>query len=119
MASTHETRATTVRLPLPVYEQAKCFVDSERKQTGHGKDTSPAFANLNDFFVTAIQAYLKLLHRRQIDAAFATMADDADYQKQARLLVEEFESSDWEALRLGDNSLSKEELELAISGSTR
>lgn len=112
VAAHREIRATTVRLPLPVYEQAKCFVNSERKHTAHT-------FNLNDFFVTAIKAYVKLLRRRQIDAAFAAMAEDADYQKQARLLAEEFESSDWEALRLGDDLPADEELELAIADSAR
>jgi hypothetical protein len=113
VAANRSIHATTVRLPLPVYEQAKCFVNSERKHTAH------ATINLNDFFVTAIQAYVKLLRRRQIDAAFAAMAEDADYQKQARLLVEQFEPSDWEALRLGDDLLADEELELAIADSAR
>jgi hypothetical protein len=31
------------------------------------------------------------------------MAEDADYQKEARLLAEEFEPSDWEALGLGED----------------
>lgn len=117
--ATRETRATTVRLPLPVYEQAKCFVDSERKHASRKKHTTPVFVNLNDFCVSAIQAYVKLLRRRQIDAAFALMAEDADYQKGARLLAEEFDSSDWEALRLGDEHLTEGDLELATSGSTR
>ena len=39
-------------------------------------------------------------NRRQIDAAFASMAEDADYQKEAQLLAEEFWYSDWEALTL-------------------
>jgi hypothetical protein len=112
VAANREIRATTVRLPLPVYEQAKCFVDSDRKHT-------TVFVNLNDFFVTAIQAYVKLLRRRQIDAAFAMMAEDADYQKEARLLAEEFEASDWEALRLGEDQLTEEEMQLATAGSAR
>jgi hypothetical protein len=91
-----ETRATTVRIPRPVYEQAKHFVDTERT-------SSATSVSLNDFFVTAIQAYVKLHKRRQIDAAFAMMAEDADYQKDANLLAEEFEASDWEALGLNDN----------------
>ncbi len=94
-----ETRATTVRLPRPIYDQAKRFVDSERAETR---------VTLNEFFVAAIQAYLKLHRRRQIDAAFASMAEDANYQKEARLLAEEFEESDWEALGLGESHLSEE-----------
>jgi hypothetical protein len=106
--ASRETRATTVRLPRPVYDQAKQFVESEKRSTS----TS---LSLNDFFVTAIQAYLKLYRRRQIDAAFATMAEDANYQKEASLLAEEFETSDWDALRLGEDHLTGEESSVAIA----
>src|SRR5271157_5564951 len=82
-AASRETRTTTVRIPRSVYDQAKHFVDSEKENT-------TIFLSLNDFFVTAIQAYVKLYRRRQIDAAFALMAEDADYQKEASLLAEEF-----------------------------
>ena len=64
--------------------------------------------SLNELFVSAIKAYLKMLRRRQIDAAFAGMAEDAEYQKEANLLTEEFEHSDWEALRIGEDSLEAE-----------
>ena len=90
-----EVRSTTVRMPLPIYEQAKHFVDTERSGTS-------ASISLNDFFVSAIQAYVTLHTRREIDAAFAGMADDADYQKQSQLIAEEFEASDWEALTVGE-----------------
>ena len=43
--------------------------------------------------------------RKQIDAVFVGMADDADYQKEAVLLAEEFERSDWEAFQLRDSNL--------------
>ena len=101
-----ETRATTVRLPRPLYDQAKRLVDSEKKNT-------TTFLSLNDFFVTAIQAYVKLHRRRQIDAAFAMMAEDSNYQKEASLLAEEFELSDWDALRLGEDELTEEEFSIA------
>ncbi len=104
--ASRDTRATTVRIPRPVYDQAKYFVDTE-------KANCSASFSLNDFFVTAIQAYVKLHKRRQIDAAFAMMAEDADYQKEASLLSEEFEPSDWEALGLSEDR--EEELELATS----
>ena len=96
-----KTRTTTVRLPRPVYEQAKCVVDKE-KRGGAG-----ARISLNDLFVAAIKAYLRMYKRRQIDAAFAGMAEDTDYQKEAALLAEEFEYSDWEALRLEEEALEE------------
>lgn len=88
-ASTRRVR-TTVRLPRPLYEEARSFVQ---------KEVSPA-ENINDFFVAAICAYVKLLRRKQIDSDFARMAEDADYQREARLIEEEFSPSDWEAFEL-------------------
>ncbi len=81
---------TTVRLPQPLYDAAREFVQ---------KDVSSA-ETINDFFVAAICAYVKMWKRKQIDAAFAGMAEDADYQKEAKLIAEEFSASDWEALEI-------------------
>src|SRR5271157_939789 len=106
MPARTETRTTTVRLPVRVYDQARCVVEKERK----GPSGS---ISLNDLIVAAITAYLKLYKRKQIDAAFAGMAEDADYQKEAKLLAEEFEVSDWEALRLEEMDLAGEFYELA------
>jgi hypothetical protein len=103
-----ETRTTTVRLPTRIYDQARCVVDKEKK------GVTGTSLSLNDLFVAAITAYLKMYKRRQIDAAFAGMAEDADYQKEAKLLTEEFEVSDWEALRLEEMDL-KESSALAIA----
>ncbi len=84
---------TTVRMPKPLYDEARKFVH---------QNVSPA-ATINDFFVAAVCAYVKLLHRKQVDAAFAAMAEDSDYQKEAQLIAEEFTQSDWEALETVDN----------------
>lgn len=102
-----ETRTTTVRLPRPVYDQAKCVVEKER-----GGQTQ---ISLNDLIVAAVTAYLKMYQRRQIDAAFAGMAEDADYQKEAKLLAEDFEHSDWEALRLEEEDLERAPIYAASS----
>jgi hypothetical protein len=96
-----QTRTTTVRLPRPIYDQAKCVVEKEKGGVGQR-------ISLNDLIVTAIKAYLRMYKRRQIDAQFAGMAEDADYQKEAQLLAEEFEYSDWEALRLEEAELEDE-----------
>ena len=79
---------TTVSLPKPLYDEARSFVHSHSSE----KET------LNKFFVEAIAAYLKLYERKQIDARFAAMSQDAGFQEQARLISEEFSQSDWEAL---------------------
>jgi hypothetical protein len=81
---------TTVRMPIKLYDEARKFVDRDLVQAD----------NINDFFVAAISAYVKLLHRKQIDARFAKMAEDVDYQKEAKLIDEEFSPSDWEAFEL-------------------
>lgn len=96
-----ETRTTTVRLPRSVYDQAKCVVETQ-------KGAASGSRSLNDLIVAAITAYLKMYRRRQIDAAFAGMAEDANYQKEASLLAEDFEHSDWEALRLEEKDLEGE-----------
>jgi len=92
-----ETRTTTVRLPRPVYDQVRGVVEKEKRKSGT--------ASLNDFFVAAIKAYLQMYRRHQIDAAFAGMAKDADYQYEAKSIAEEFEHSDWEALKLEEKDL--------------
>jgi len=81
---------TTVSLPKGVYEEARSLV---------GRETGTA-ASMNGLFVTAISAYLKFLKRRQIDAQFASMADDVNYQREARLISEQFSQSDWDAFEM-------------------
>ena len=96
-----DTRTTTVRLPRPVYEEAQSLLGKQKERSG-------AKVSLNDFIVSAIKMYLKLHHRRRIDAAFAEMAEDESYQKEATLLADEFDQSDWEALRLTEADLKGE-----------
>lgn len=103
-----ETMTTTVRLPRSVYDQAKCVVNKEKGGVG-------PVVSMNDLIVLAITAYLKMYKRRQIDAAFALMAEDAEYQKEASLLAEEFQYSDWEALRIGEGALETELMDAASS----
>jgi hypothetical protein len=88
---------TTVRLPRPLYEEVQEFVKKELV----------AADSVNEFFVAAIRAYVRMIRRKQIDARFDRMAEDADYQKQAKLILEEFGPSDWEALELTDRELTE------------
>ncbi len=78
---------TTVSLPESLYQEARSFVRNR---------VSPA-GSVNSFFVAAISAYVKLIRRKQIDAKFSAMAEDCDYQNEAKLISEEFSQSDWEA----------------------
>src|SRR5579862_63163 len=83
-----KTRTTTLRLPLPLYQQLKSMVEKQR-----------GGPSLNDLMVTAIRGYVKACRRKQIDAAFAGMAQDPGYQREAQQISEDFAVSDWEALR--------------------
>ncbi|HEY6766096.1 MAG TPA: hypothetical protein VI386_15135 [Candidatus Sulfotelmatobacter sp.] len=86
--SSHERKQyqnTTVRLPRHVYEQAKTvIVQSEA-------------SSFNEFVVHAIEEKVQRLTEAEIDAAFAQMAQDSQYQSTSVALAEEFEKSDWEA----------------------
>jgi len=92
-----QTRTTTVRLPRRVYDEAKRIVNKESDGARR--------ISLNDLMVAALTSYLKVYKRRQIDAAFAGMAKDGDYKKEAELLAEDFQYSDWEATKLGEDNL--------------
>jgi hypothetical protein len=89
---------TTVRLPRSLYEKARQLVASKGIPAG----------NMNDLFEAAIVAYVRLLERKRVDAAFAAMADDREYQKEARLIAEEFSQSDWEALAAIEKEISRD-----------
>ena len=41
-----------------------------------------------------------------IDSAFASIREDADYQKQEVLIAEEFSRTDWEALEISERELA-------------
>ncbi len=86
---------TTLSIPEPVYEQAQKFVEDRE---------SPA-DSVNAFFVRAITAYVNLLKRREIDAQFAAMADDKDFQRHATLISDQFSRSDWEAFEIAEREL--------------
>jgi Arc/MetJ-type ribon-helix-helix transcriptional regulator len=88
MAKTKDKRVrTTVSLPQHLYEEARSLVSSK---------TGPS-ASINGLFVAALRAYLKLIQRKQIDAKFAAMSSDDEYQEESRRISGEFSSSDWEA----------------------
>jgi hypothetical protein len=60
--------------------------------------------NVNELMIAALRAYVNMVSRRQIDAAFAGMAEDATFQAGARRIAEDFEESDWEALEAGEKA---------------
>jgi metal-responsive CopG/Arc/MetJ family transcriptional regulator len=99
-----KTKTTTIRLPVPLYDQIQRVIETEIKGRG-------SMLSFNELIVAAIKAYLKMNRRHRIDAAFVGMGADADYQKEATLLAQDFEYSDWEALELEEKELTGEPVE--------
>lgn len=59
----------------------------------------------NAFVAEAVRQALAAIENAEIDAAFAAMATDDDYQREALRIAGEFEHASWEALqRDGDRS---------------
>ncbi len=52
----------------------------------------------------------KLCTRDEIDASFAAMADDAEYQAEVAMLLREFALSDWEAFVIGEADTASRQL---------
>ena len=64
-----------------------------------------AAANRNQFITLAVETELRRRERAAIDAEFARMAADPDYQAEAARIMRDFDASDretWENLALGD-----------------
>lgn len=53
----------------------------------------------NELVRIALERELAAQKRATIDAAFAEMAQDPDYQAEAKAIASEFEAADWEAWR--------------------
>ena len=88
-----EYQNTTVRLPKAVYQKAKTAIRR-----------SQAASSFNEFVVQAIEEKLHELSESEIDAAFAHMGADSDYQRDSIALTLQFEHSDWEALQSTDSA---------------
>lgn len=89
MAAIERTRLT-VDLPKALVEQADALV------------SCGAARSRNRLIVQAVEAYLKQLEEARIDAQFAEMEHDERYIKEQLRLAQEFERSDWEALKLAE-----------------
>jgi metal-responsive CopG/Arc/MetJ family transcriptional regulator len=57
----------------------------------------------NEFVARAIRNELATQKRAEIDAEFAHMAKDTEYQAEVEIINQEFAHSDWEALQLGES----------------
>lgn len=83
------TVRTTLTLPAELLEAA----DNAVKQ---GKAHSR-----NEFVALALRHELAAQKRAEIDAAFAAMVDDVEYQAEALKISAEFAMADWEAFQIG------------------
>jgi len=80
---------TTLALPAELLEATDKLVES-------GKAKSR-----NEFVAQALRRELAALKRAEIDAEFAHMANDAEYQAEAQAIAQEFAHGDWEAWQIG------------------
>ena len=51
----------------------------------------------DELIESALRRELAETHRAELDAEFGHMANDPDYQEEARLILAEFARADWEA----------------------
>ncbi len=82
---------TTLRTTITLPRQLLDAVDQAVRE-GRAKSR-------NDLLATAIRHELGALQRAAIDAAFDEMANDLDYQEEARRITDEFARADWLAFR--------------------
>ena len=78
----------TVRLPKLLFEEVEHLIRCCARQE-----------SINDFIVKSMKLRVNLLKRKELDAQFAEMSKDTDYQKNSQLILEEFECSDWETAK--------------------
>ena len=81
---------TTLALPADV-------LDAVDRMVSQGEARSR-----NEFVAHALRHELERLTNAEIDRAFAAMADDEEYQAEARQIAEEFAIADWEAFQLAE-----------------
>lgn len=88
--ATNVTR-TTLALPTDLLEAVDRAVREGRARSR------------NAFVATALRHELAAAGAAAIDADFAAMAEDGEYQAEARALDAEFAAADWEAWRLAES----------------
>ncbi len=86
----NRTIRTTLTLPVELLEATD-------RAVSEGKAKSR-----NEFVARAISNELAVQKRAEIDAAFAEMKNDSEYQAEVKIIDREFARSDWEALGLSE-----------------
>ncbi|GAA6616311.1 ribbon-helix-helix domain-containing protein [Scytonema sp. NUACC26] len=87
------TVRTTLTIPVELLEATDRAV-----QEGKAKSR-------NEFVARALRRELAAQKRAEIDAAFAKMADDDEYQAESLAIARDFAKSDWEAFQIGESQL--------------
>lgn len=85
-----EAVRTTVTVPAELIERSQPFIRE-------GK-----LPSRNALIVAALEHFLTVLERQDIDRQFEEIADDEDYKTMNQQLSEDFAESDWEALSLNE-----------------
>ncbi len=57
----------------------------------------------NEFVAMALRREIEAQKRVEIDAAFAGMADDTEYQAESLAIASEFALAEWEAFQLSES----------------
>lgn len=81
---------TTVDLPAELVARAQVLMEE-----GH-------IHSRNVLMTRALEEFVSRLEQESIDARFAAITDDADYQAVNLELAQEFDDSDWEAHQLAE-----------------
>jgi metal-responsive CopG/Arc/MetJ family transcriptional regulator len=84
------TVRTTITLPADL-------VDAADRAVREGRARSR-----NDLLVAALRRELAAQERAEIDAAFAALASDREFQTESAALAEEAVQSGWEALKIAE-----------------
>ena len=86
-------KTTTVRLPRKLYEEARRVVEKGATEA----------SSFNDLLIESLESRLKQLRRERIDAEFASMKNDVQYQKEVNTLMREFDANDRETVRIAES----------------
>lgn len=89
------TVRTTITLPAELLQAAD-------KAVREGKARSR-----NELVAAALRNELAALERDTVYADFAEMAEDQEYQEEAKALAEEFAIASWEAFQIGEQCLQR------------
>jgi metal-responsive CopG/Arc/MetJ family transcriptional regulator len=84
-------KRTTISLPPEILESIDDAV-----RAGHA-------ASRNEFLARAVVIELERIQRTVIDSEFEAMATDSVYRKEAERISAEYETADWEALRVAED----------------